>query len=573
MAIDNWQNLYGPGVHPVSNPPGFPTAFQTSLSNSLPTTRVELSISCRGLRDMDILSKSDPQCFIYVKDSYQDRYFEVGRTEEIKDTLNPDFVTKIQLNYNFEMVQMVRFDVWDIDPDGRDFLGRMETTLADMVAFKGRQFVKPLRGTKKNQDYGQIMIVVEEVIYNKLIITFTPSCQGIRKGFLSKRNTFLQVWKTNEDGTNSVVYKTEVYYSSTSPSFREIALRISSLCSGDFDRNIQLDVMQYSYSGNHRLLGSGYTTVNNMIKGGTECNTLTLSKKKDSTSNQNKNRGIIQLKNIVLKEETSFLDYIKGGTELHFAVAIDFTASNGVVTDKSSLHYIDASGKPNPYEIALKAVGDIISHYDPKGMYASFGFGSIVPPAKVVSHHFPLNGNPNHPYCNGVSDLLACYKNILNQVIFYGPTNFAPVIEATAEIAKQNQNGQNYFILLIITDGIICDMIQTKKAIIKASHLPLSIIIVGVGNADFTAMDELDSDDKLLSVDRMRAVRDIVQFVPLNRFLRHGNWVHSMVDLAKEVLFEVPDQVLSYMKMRGFKPKEQRITSPSAPSFTYKFAW
>jgi len=32
-------------------------------------------------------------------------------------------------------------------------------------------------------------------------------------------------------------------------------------------------------------------------------------------------------------------------------------------------------------------------------------------------------------------------------------------------------------------------------------------------------MSELDSDDGVLSVDRMRAVRDIVQFVPLNRFL------------------------------------------------------
>ena len=43
----------------------------------------------------------------------------------------------------------------------------------------------------------------------------------------------------------------------------------------------------------------------------------------------------------------------------------------------------------------------------------------------------------------------------------------------------------NYFVLLIITDGIITDFEETKRSIIEASHLPLSTIIVGVGDEDF----------------------------------------------------------------------------------------
>lgn len=66
-------------------------------------------------------------------------------------------------------------------------------------------------------------------------------------------------------------------------------------------------------------------------------------------------------------------------------------------------------------------------------------------------------------------------------------------------------------ILLIITDGIITDMQKTKEAIIAASNLPFSIIIVGVGNEDFEKMSELDSDDQLLSYNGRTAVRDIVQ--------------------------------------------------------------
>lgn len=78
---------------------------------------------------------------------------------------------------------------------------------------------------------------------------------------------------------------------------------------------------------------------------------------------------------------------------------------------------------------------------------------------------------------------------------------------------------QHYYVLLIITDGVITDMDQTCSAIVEASRLPMSIIIVGVGGADFDAMEFLDSDDKLLRAPSGdTAARDIVQFVPFRDF-------------------------------------------------------
>lgn len=78
---------------------------------------------------------------------------------------------------------------------------------------------------------------------------------------------------------------------------------------------------------------------------------------------------------------------------------------------------------------------------------------------------------------------------------------------------------QQYFILLIITDGEITDLDQTRQAIVNASKLPMSIIIVGVGEADFKAMEFLDGDNGVLkSVTGEPAVRDIVQFVPFQQF-------------------------------------------------------
>ena len=39
-----------------------------------------------------------------------------------------------------------------------------------------------------------------------------------------------------------------------------------------------------------------------------------------------------------------------------------------------------------------------------------------------------------------------------------------------------------------IQDGVITDMANTVDRIVQASNLPLSIVIVGVGNADFSNM-------------------------------------------------------------------------------------
>lgn len=116
-------------------------------------------------------------------------------------------------------------------------------------------------------------------------------------------------------------------------------------------------------------------------------------------------------------------------------------------------------------------------------------------------------------------------------------------------------------------------MHHTKHAIVTASALPISIIIVGVGDADFDAMDELDSDDVRLMVDGRYAERDIVQFVPLNKFLaKNGPFIKSQVDLAKAVLEEIPDQLTGFMRSRGFKPDiktnvpgDAAVLVPTAP--------
>jgi hypothetical protein len=68
------------------------------------------------------------------------------------------------------------------------------------------------------------------------------------------------------------------------------------------------------------------------------------------------------------------------------------------------------------------------------------------------------------------------------------------------KVAQTYVNGpeDKYFILLILTDGEIHDMEETKRSIVESSHLPLSIIIIGIGSADFGNMHILDGDNGLV---------------------------------------------------------------------------
>ena len=83
---------------------------------------------------------------------------------------------------------------------------------------------------------------------------------------------------------------------------------------------------------------------------------------------------------------------------------------------------------------------------------------------------------------------------------------------------------------------------------VDLSNMPCSVIIVGVGNADFSAMEELDGDGGLLRDNMGRSVsRDLVQFVVFNEAMQKG-------DLAEQVLREVPDQTCKFMEAINFVP-------------------
>uniref|UniRef100_A0AAX7SKU6 C2 domain-containing protein n=1 Tax=Astatotilapia calliptera TaxID=8154 RepID=A0AAX7SKU6_ASTCA len=458
-------------------------------------TKVSLSISCDHLLDMDAFSKSDPLCVLFMNSS-GNHWFEVGRTEKIENCLSPKFSKPIVLDYYFEMVQKLRFEVHDIDTENcslqeADFLGQLECTLGQIVS--SRKLTKPLvKKDKMPAGKGTITICAEEMTDNR-VVAFEVAARKLDK---------------------------------------------------------KIDCYDHNNSGDHDFIGTFQTSLSQIQQAEFDC----INSKKKEKKKGYKNSGIIVIKKSKIVRQYTFLDYIMGGCQINFTIAIDFTGSNGDPKFPQSLHYINPQGY-NEYLAAIWAVGNVIQDYDSDKMFPAFGFGAQIPPAWQVNHEFPINFNPSNPFCAGVEGVVAAYQQCLPQVKLYGPTNFSPIINHVAQFGRQalqQQTASQYFVLLIITDGVITDMDETRNAIVNASRLPMSIIIVGVGGADFSAMEFLDGDDGVLrSTTGENAMRDIVQFVPFRKF---QNCPKEL--LAQSVLAEIPDQVSGFFNTFNLKPLE-----------------
>lgn len=236
-------------------------------------------------------------------------------------------------------------------------------------------------------------------------------------------------------------------------------------------------------------------------------------------------------KDELVEQCPTFFEYLDYGLNLNFHVAIDFTQSNGSPNDVSSLHY-HRTDLPSIYAKALSAVGGVVEYYDTDKKVPVWGFGGKQQMGPV-QHRFPLNGSEEYPEADGIEGVLALYAQVLQVVRLSGPTYFAPVISHVGQMTARLQPPPvlQYTVFLIITNGQINDMEATKDEIVAAALLPMSIIILGVGSADFSSMILLDGDhERITSSQGIPAVRDIVQFAEYSR------WQNDVHELAREVL-------------------------------------
>ncbi|KAL0488601.1 hypothetical protein AKO1_015697 [Acrasis kona] len=480
-----------------------------------------------------------------MRDVISQPWIEIGRTEVVKNNLNPKWAKSFIIDYFFERNQYIKLLVMDIDDssttniDKQETLGVLECSLANIITSCGSFKQSLIHPKHPNEKRGFITAISEQVTNVNAIVHFDARATHLdRKDIFGSSDPFLVISKSTESGIWQPVHKTEVHKNTLNVSFAPFQITLQHLCNGDNFRTLRIECFDWNKSGSAELIGAIETSLDTMLKQSGQLVPL-ISKK-------SKKAGELQLQ---LKYERcySFLDYISSGYQISTSISIDFTGSNGDPKLSNSLHYRSGiPGQLNQYQSAIWCIGSILDHYDSDHTYPCFGFGAKLP-NNQVSHCFPLSLDPLRVQVQTIQGVLFTYDQCLNSVALYGPTNFSQIINQTAAYARSNIN--SYHIMLIITDGVISDKNETIREIVDASVLPLSIIIVGVGNADFADMNVLDADVEPLKYGNNRAARDIVQFVSFRDFAGRDPSA-----LASHVLAEIPQQFTSYMRMKGIVP-------------------
>ena len=431
------------------------------------------------------------------------------------------------LNYYFEKEQPIDFIL------SGNINGKISTTLPSIMGARGQKLVKSIEG-----DDGAQLEMYGFAYKNKQTSNYHFKVE-LNGSFNNKGiNYIIKYLGSLSKPLNNKLYKSEIINPKMSTSLN---FKISQIPDIYLAPDLQLDTNNIeisivdSYYNN--LLGKYSGPLSNLLNKGT---TIQLGS------------GKVAYISMESFKNYTFLDYIRGGMQINLAVGIDFTGSNGQPTRPNSLHYIGTSN--NSYEIAIQSCGNILAYYDFDQLFPVFGFGGKFAQENNVSHCYPLNMNHNDPNIHTIEGILHAYRNILNQTQLYGPTYFHFIINHIISIVKEDviaEKKMNYTILMILTDGIIDDMDETIDSLVEASFLPISVIIIGIGEANFDNMKFLDADDNpLVDKNGRKADRDLVQFVPFRDFSYNGDL------LAQEVLEEIPRQVIEYYQHQKISPGE-----------------
>ena len=491
-----------------------------------------VSLICT-LKNLDSCNEFKVELIIY-SDTQRKASKSGGFTEKkTKNNENNIFFEQFfAMPYFFERQQLLDFKIYN----GNHF-ETIQTSLGSIMGSRKQTLIKKL------QDGSDFQVQGREIKKSNKLLTFDINIKGNLIG-MGLSYTIVNL------GTEKNPVTTKLYDSETLKTKNNIVTFTQCSIPAMFlnptgnaeENNVSIDIKDVVHKN---TLGSYKGAINRLL----------VPDAIEVALNHN-NRAHIKC-NVI--SQPSFIAYLRSGMNINLTIAIDFTGSNGAYTDSRSLHYLNNG--MNDYEKAIRSCGDILAYYDDDQLFPVFGFGFKFKNESNNNfgiynlNNYPINNNTSDPNIHLIDNVLKEYRNFIKTITLWGPTNFAPMINDLNREVKNNLNNglvMLYNILMILTDGQINDMQDTIDALVEASFLPISVIIVGIGNGNFGNMDILDADDNpLYDRKRRKADRDLVQFVPFN------NYKNDPPKLAEQVLEEIPRQVVEYYQHKGIKPKDE----------------
>lgn len=350
----------------------------------------------------------------------------------------------------------------------------------------------------------------------------------------SKSDPYFQVIVPFQ-GSESRLYCSEIVQDNLDPLWRGFFLPKAYLHRDHRDVKVRIEVLDDDV-GSSDFIGACVTSLSQLL---TPDTTLVLHNRTDG-ADSGAVTGRILVEKAFAGPTKTLVDYMRTGVEFAMSVAIDFSLKNRAKSDPRSLHSL--SSDSNSYLNALKCLSWFFRNFDSNGRYDLYGFGAKVGGSDYVNHFFPVASN-----VIGTEGVEQAYRSMLTTLEFASPCYLHKALQGLVLPYEHHplltsSGPLVYNILVILTQGDLDDFEEFKEQLVRASNLPFSIVIVGVGNTAFPSLTTADSDRSLMkSASGHVEERDFVQRVIYSDF--RGNdrgFVH-------EAFAEIPRQLQEFM--------------------------
>ncbi|KAF2617794.1 hypothetical protein F2Q68_00041546 [Brassica cretica] len=134
----------------------------------------------------------------------------------------------------------------------------------------------------------------------------------------------------------------------------------------------------------------------------------------------------------------------------------------------------------------------------------------------------------------GVDGILSAYSIACTDVAQSRPIQFSGVVNRAVDIVSASPH-KKYYVLLIITTGAPTDMPATVEALLRGAELPLSVLIVSLGDADLAELE-----NELFA---QGGIRDFVKFGSLS----------DVID--GRLLTAIPKHFISHIRYKRIDPR------------------
>ena len=200
------------------------------------------------------------------------------------------------------------------DLSNHDFLGVTEMTLGEIVGTSQGACTKKLNYKNGRPFKGSLTCRAEEVLNSREFYNLNFKFNRLERGMFTSGKHFVEIRRANEDGSFILIRRSDPM--SGSSITWKLAVSGTELHNGDGERALEFRLMKFNRNGDHKIKGKFQTNGEKLKLAGSQWQ---FSGTKSSC----------ELSQTRTQIKHTFLDYLNGGMEMNFVVAIDFTASNG----------------------------------------------------------------------------------------------------------------------------------------------------------------------------------------------------------------------------------------------------